>query len=100
MGSSLTTGGAPRAGPPPPSPVRGGLGGEGRIGCAPAGPPPRRPSLRSGGRPPRKGEGKKHRRASSSPRERRKDARPGAHALVERGEVVLLVRRMHPVVIE
>ena len=34
------------------------------------------------------------------PRQRRDDARPGARALVERGEVVLLVRRMHAVVVE
>ena len=34
------------------------------------------------------------------PRQRREDARPGARALVERGEIVLLVRRMHAVVIE
>src|SRR5690242_10252928 len=34
------------------------------------------------------------------PRQRRDDTRPGARALVERGEIVFLVRRMHAVVVE
>src|SRR4030088_2408235 len=37
---------------------------------------------------------------SISPRQRRQNPRPAAHALVEAREVKLLVRRMHAVIIE
>src|SRR4029079_10317969 len=49
----------------------------------------RRRGLRAGGAWP-----------GRSRRERREDARPAARALVEARQVVLLVRRMHPVVVE